>query len=84
MADIAVRSQVKSLFPIMADPAGQRLSPMDHFGGLVLFLRDKCNGMAFGAIETHGFNMRIMAERDFADPFYRKFNITAADLCEYN
>jgi hypothetical protein len=81
MADITIRPQVKSLLAIMTGPARHRLSPVDHFGCLVLFLRDKGSGMAFGTIEPHGFNMSIVAERYFSDSFYRIFDVTAPDLC---
>jgi hypothetical protein len=84
MADITIRPQVKSLLPIMAGPAGERLSPVDHFSCLVLFLRDERKGMAFGTIESHSFHMGIMAEGDLPHPFHRVLDVTAPDLCEYN
>jgi hypothetical protein len=77
MADITIRPQIKSLLAIMTHPAGLRLSPVNHFDRLVHLFRRKGTGVTFRTIETHGVNVRIMAESNFPHPFYRVFNVTS-------
>jgi hypothetical protein len=82
VADVAIRPKIKSLFAVMASPARHGLPPVDHLDPFVLFLGDEDDGMAFGAIETHGFHVSIMAESDLPHPFHRVLDVPPPDSCQ--
>jgi hypothetical protein len=63
----------------MAGPAGHGLPPVDHLDPLVLFFGYEDDGVAFGAIESHGFHMGIMAEGDFPHPLDRILDVAPPD-----
>jgi hypothetical protein len=52
---------------------------MDHLDPFVLLFGYEDNGVAFSAIESHGFHMGIMAERDLPHPFHRVLDVAPPD-----
>jgi hypothetical protein len=79
VADVAIRPEIKSLFAVMAGPARHGLPPVDHLDPFVLFFGNEDDGVAFGAIESHGFHMGIMAESDLPHPFHRVLDVAPPD-----
>jgi hypothetical protein len=57
---------------------------MDHLDPLVLLFGNEDDGVAFGAIEAHGFHMGIVAESDLPHPLDRILDVSSPDSAQGN
>jgi hypothetical protein len=52
---------------------------MDHLDPLVLLFGNEGDGVAFGAVEAHGFHVGLMAESNHPHPLHRILDVAPPD-----